>query len=65
MAKKRIPEPKIVRPDDINPHHNWTRPIHAPGHTQVKRIYHLDRGYEKIDEKLRGLGARIELGPET
>lgn len=36
----------------------------APGHTQVKRIYHLDRGYEKIDEKLRGLGARIERGPE-
>ncbi|MBI2927722.1 MAG: UDP-N-acetylglucosamine 1-carboxyvinyltransferase [Verrucomicrobia bacterium] len=37
----------------------------APGHTQVKRIYHLDRGYEQIDEKLRGLGARIERGPET
>jgi UDP-N-acetylglucosamine 1-carboxyvinyltransferase len=36
----------------------------APGHTQVKRIYHLDRGYEKIDDKLRRLGARIERGPE-
>jgi len=35
MSKKRIPEPKLIRPDDINPHHNWTRPIHAPGHTQV------------------------------
>ena len=32
----------------------------AKGTTQVNRIYHLDRGYEKIDEKLRGLGARIE-----
>ncbi len=32
----------------------------AKGSTQVNRIYHLDRGYEKIDEKLKGLGARIE-----
>jgi UDP-N-acetylglucosamine 1-carboxyvinyltransferase len=32
----------------------------AKGTTQVNRIYHLDRGYEKIDEKLKGLGARIE-----
>ena len=32
----------------------------AQGATQVNRIYHVDRGYEKIDEKLRKLGARIE-----
>ena len=32
----------------------------AQGSTQVNRIYHLDRGYEKIDQKLRGLGARIQ-----
>ena len=32
----------------------------ARGSTQVNRIYHLDRGYEKIDQKLRGLGARIQ-----
>ena len=32
----------------------------AKGATQVNRIYHLDRGYEKIDDKLRRLGARIE-----
>jgi UDP-N-acetylglucosamine 1-carboxyvinyltransferase len=31
----------------------------AEGKTQVNRIYHLDRGYEKIDQKLRKLGARI------
>lgn len=37
----------------------------AKGTTQVKRIYHLDRGYERIDEKLRRLGARIERVPET
>jgi UDP-N-acetylglucosamine 1-carboxyvinyltransferase len=32
----------------------------AKGSTQVNRIYHLDRGYEKIDTKLKNLGARIE-----
>ena len=35
MAKKSVPEPKLIRPDDINPHHNWKRPLQAPGHTQV------------------------------
>ena len=32
----------------------------AKGTTQVNRIYHLDRGYENIDGKLRQLGARIQ-----
>jgi UDP-N-acetylglucosamine 1-carboxyvinyltransferase len=32
----------------------------AEGRTEVSRIYHLDRGYEKIEEKLKGLGAKIE-----
>jgi len=32
----------------------------ADGETHVNRIYHLDRGYEAIEEKLRGLGANIE-----
>jgi len=31
----------------------------ADGETTIDRIYHLDRGYEKIEEKLSGLGARI------
>jgi UDP-N-acetylglucosamine 1-carboxyvinyltransferase len=31
----------------------------AKGTTQVNRIYHLDRGYEKIDAKLKQLGGRI------
>jgi UDP-N-acetylglucosamine 1-carboxyvinyltransferase len=31
----------------------------AKGKTIVNRIYHLDRGYERIEEKLSGLGARI------
>jgi len=32
----------------------------ARGETIVDRVYHLDRGYYRIDEKLRGLGADIE-----
>ena len=32
----------------------------ARGTTQVRRIYHLDRGYEHIEDKLRQAGARIE-----
>ncbi|HVR36592.1 MAG TPA: UDP-N-acetylglucosamine 1-carboxyvinyltransferase [Methylomirabilota bacterium] len=32
----------------------------ARGITQVNRIYHLDRGYENIDGKLKQLGARVE-----
>lgn len=31
----------------------------AQGETIVDRIYHIDRGYENIEEKLSGLGARI------
>jgi UDP-N-acetylglucosamine 1-carboxyvinyltransferase len=32
----------------------------ADGSTIVDRVYHLDRGYEKIEEKLRSVGAQIE-----
>ena len=31
----------------------------ADGETVVDRIYHLDRGYEKLGDKLRQLGARV------
>ncbi len=37
----------------------------ARGTTQVNRVYHLDRGYENIDGKLRRLGARIERVEES
>jgi UDP-N-acetylglucosamine 1-carboxyvinyltransferase len=37
----------------------------AKGATQVNRIYHLDRGYEGMDAKLRRLGARIQRVEET
>jgi UDP-N-acetylglucosamine 1-carboxyvinyltransferase len=32
----------------------------AEGETLVDRIYHLDRGYDQMEEKLRGIGADIE-----
>jgi len=67
MARKQLPEPKLIRPDDINPHHNWTRPIHAPGHTQVdfeervnfRRLhdYRLARTRAALGES--GLGALL------
>ncbi len=36
----------------------------AKGKTEVQRIYHLDRGYERIEEKLNAVGARIRRVPE-
>jgi UDP-N-acetylglucosamine 1-carboxyvinyltransferase len=32
----------------------------AQGETVVSRVYHLDRGYEHVVQKLEGVGARIE-----
>ena len=32
----------------------------AQGETQVQRVYHLDRGYERLEEKLSAIGADIE-----
>lgn len=32
----------------------------AEGETAVERVYHLDRGYDRMEVKLRGVGARIE-----
>lgn len=36
----------------------------AEGETTVDRIYHIDRGYENIEEKLSGLGAQIRRVPD-
>jgi UDP-N-acetylglucosamine 1-carboxyvinyltransferase len=36
----------------------------AEGTTEVSRIYHLDRGYEKLDQKLNKLGAKIRRAQE-
>ena len=34
--------------------------LQAEGVTEVNRVYHIDRGYEHIEEKLRGVGAQIK-----
>ncbi len=36
----------------------------ADGVTTLSRVYHLDRGYESLEQKLLGLGASIERVPE-
>ncbi len=38
--------------------------LRANGTTEVSRIYHLDRGYQRIEEKLQALGARIKREKE-
>jgi UDP-N-acetylglucosamine 1-carboxyvinyltransferase len=34
--------------------------VAAEDETEVRRVYHIDRGYERIEEKLGGLGAKVE-----
>ena len=34
--------------------------LSAEGETRVNRVYHLDRGYERLVEKLSGVGAKVE-----
>jgi UDP-N-acetylglucosamine 1-carboxyvinyltransferase len=36
----------------------------AEGETKVARVYHLDRGYERVEDKLSAVGAKIERVPE-
>jgi len=37
----------------------------AEGKTEISDIFHLDRGYERFDEKLRSLGGRVERLPSA
>jgi Xaa-Pro aminopeptidase len=72
MAKKpRPPEPKPqvreVRPDDIDPHHRWDRPLQAPGRTQVdfeeridfRRLHSYRLGRVRAALAHSGLGALL------
>ena len=36
----------------------------AKGQSEISRIYHIDRGYEKIEEKFKSLGAEIHRESE-
>jgi len=35
MTRKKSIEPVVVKPEDLDPHHRWHRPLQAPGTTQV------------------------------
>jgi UDP-N-acetylglucosamine 1-carboxyvinyltransferase len=37
--------------------------LSASGESWIQRVYHIDRGYDRIDEHLRSLGADIERLP--
>src|SRR5262249_5679561 len=37
----------------------------AQGKTEVLRVYHLDRGYEQIEKKLKGVGAKIKRAKDA
>ena len=36
----------------------------AEGVTEIHRLYHIDRGYEMLDDKLLGLGAHVSRVPD-
>ena len=38
--------------------------LKAEGTTEIHRLYHIDRGYEMIDEKLLAIGAAVERLPD-
>src|ERR671922_621016 len=70
MAKKaRAPQPKQVRPDDIDPHHRWDRPLQAPGRTQVdfeervdfRRLHNYRLGRVRAALAHSGLGALLSF----
>jgi UDP-N-acetylglucosamine 1-carboxyvinyltransferase len=37
----------------------------AQGETTVRRVYHLDRGYQRLEEKLCHLGANVRRETDT
>jgi UDP-N-acetylglucosamine 1-carboxyvinyltransferase len=39
--------------------------LKAEGRTDLSRVYHIDRGYERIEEKLKKAGARIERAQDN
>ena len=56
-----------VLPDEMREMHAVTervrRVFDAHGYGEIHNIREIDRGYERIDERLRGLGANIERLP--
>src|SRR2546429_1776283 len=72
-SRSRHPEPKIVRPDDVDPAHRWDRPLQAPGRTQVDFEERVDfrrlHGYRlaRVRAALAnsGLGALLSFDQHT
>jgi Xaa-Pro aminopeptidase len=64
MVKSTHPEPTIVRPDDIDPHHRFDRPLAAPGHTQVDFEQRVDfrRLHDYRLARTRAALAQSDLG---
>jgi Xaa-Pro aminopeptidase len=60
-----IPQPSIIRPEDIDPGHDWTRPLPAHGHTAVdfeerinfRRLHHYRLARTRQALQQSGLGA--------
>src|SRR5216110_1016921 len=67
MAKKKSQEPKVIRPDDVDAHHRWDRPLQSPGHTQVdfeervnfRRLYDYRLARTRAALAQSGLGALL------
>ena len=53
----RMPQVKICSEVRLIVHHNLLANCEQ---TEIRRVYHIDRGYEHLDEKLGELGAQIE-----
>ena len=68
-SKARPPEPRRVRPDDVDPHHRWDRPLQAPGRTQVdfeervdfRRLHHYRLARVRAALSGSGLGALLSF----
>ena len=65
MAKSKHPEPKIVKPEDVDPQHDWTRPLMALGSMSVdfeervdfRRLHRYRLGRTRQALAKSGLGA--------
>ena len=65
MKKPKAPEPKIVKPEDVDPHHDWSRPLPALGQMAVdfeqrvefRRLHNYRLGRTRQALAKSGLGA--------
>jgi len=58
-GREKTQRPPVMACDLTRERWLGTRGLAADGETEVNRIYHVDRGYDRIDQKLRLLGAKI------